>query len=179
MSLLDAPKFENKTNEWATPKSVVRPLADAVGGFDLDPASGAEQTPHAEDVYTEADDGLHQPWYGEVWCNPPFSEKDAWLRKAIDERENYDRCIMLIPVDTSTDWFHDYVTEADFVCFDGSRISFVKPDGSQGNSPNFGTMFVVFGDLTDDLQAALEKRGSIFVGPLESSEQTRAEDFVD
>ena len=178
MSLLDAPKFENKTNEWATPKDVVRPLSEAVGGFDLDPASGAEQTPHAEEVYTEDDDGLHSPWFGEVWCNPPFSQKADWLRKAIDERENYDRCIMLIPVDTSTGWFHDYVTQADYICFDGSRISFVKPDGTQGNSPNFGTMFVVFGGLNDELHSALEKRGSVFVGPLETTTQATAEDFA-
>ena len=169
---------ENHTNEWATPKDVVRPLADAVGGFDLDPTSGAEQTPHAAETYTKDDDGLHSPWFGQVWCNPPFAEKDKWLKKAIDERDNYERCIMLIPVDTSTGWFHSYVTEADCVCFDGSRISFVKPDGTQGNSPNFGTMFVVFGDLTDELLTALEKRGSIFVGPVESTEQTTAEDWV-
>ena len=164
---------KNHTNEWATPKDVTRPLSKAVGGFDLDPCSGPEQTPHAQSVYTKEDDGLHSPWFGEVWCNPPFDEKGTWLKKAIDERDNYDRCVMLIPVDTSTEWFHRYVTQADYVCFDESRISFVKPDGTQGNSPNFGTMFVVFGELNEELQSALEKRGSIYVGPLERTTQTR------
>jgi len=172
MAVFTDDKYQDKTDEWATPKDVVRPLSEAVDGFDLDPCSGAEQTPHAEVTYTENDDGLRQEWFGQVWCNPPFSDKGDWLKKAIDERDNYERCIMLIPVDTSTEWFHRYVTAADYVCFDGSRISFVKPDGTQGNSPNFGTMFVVFGELNDDLQEALEKRGSIFVGPLERTEQT-------
>ena len=172
MAVFADDKYRNKTNEWATPKDVIRPLSNAVGGFDLDPASGAEITPHAEAVYTKDDDGLHQPWFGEVWCNPPFSEKDKWLKKAIDERDNYNRCIMLIPVDTSTNWFHNYVTQADYVCFDGSRISFVKPNGDRGNSPNFGTMFVVFGELNSDLLSALEKRGSIYQGPITSGEQS-------
>lgn len=171
MAVFTDDKYQDKTDEWATPKEVVRPLSRAVGGFDLDPCSGAEHTPHADHRYTKEDDGLRQEWFGQVWCNPPFSDKDVWLKKAIDERDNYDRCIMLIPVDTSTEWFHRYVTKADYVCFDGSRISFVKPDGTQGNSPNFGTMFVVFGSLNCDLQRALEQRGSIFTGPIESTEQ--------
>jgi len=159
------------TNEWATPKDVTRPLSKAVGGFDLDPCSGPEQTPHAKNVYTKEDDGLHSSWFGEVWCNPPFDQKGAWIKKALDERENYDRCIMLIPVDTSTEWFHNYATKADYICFDSTRISFIKPDGTQGSSPNFGTMFLIFGELNEKLQRALEKRGSIYVGPLEETTQ--------
>jgi DNA N-6-adenine-methyltransferase (Dam). len=55
----------SETDEWATPPAFVRPLADAVGGFDLDPAAGAENSPIAEHAFTEADDGLAKPWFGD------------------------------------------------------------------------------------------------------------------
>ena len=45
-------------NEYATPPEIWRPLSRAVGGFDLDAASGAESTPIAPDRLTKEDDGL-------------------------------------------------------------------------------------------------------------------------
>lgn len=58
--------------EWGTPEYVVSPLSDALDGFDLDPASGAEPVPYADERYTVEDDGLAQDWFGDVWLNPPY-----------------------------------------------------------------------------------------------------------
>ena len=33
----------------------------------------------------KASDGLSRPWWGRVWCNPPYSDCGAWVRKAWSE----------------------------------------------------------------------------------------------
>jgi DNA N-6-adenine-methyltransferase (Dam). len=72
-SPITSASMDPDNNEYATPPEIWRPLSRAVGGFDLDAASGAESTPIAPDRLTKDDDGLTQPWHGNVWLNPPWS----------------------------------------------------------------------------------------------------------
>ena len=153
--------YDDATDEWATPPRVTRELAHAVGGFDLDPASGAERAPHADETYTAEQNGLAQPWFGSVWCNPPYSEKEDWIKKALGERDRCDVIVMLLPVDTSTQWFHNYTTEADAVVFIEGRLAF----GDAESTANFASMFVVFGDVTPSLHDTLSGFGAVFQGP--------------
>lgn len=167
MAIFEDHVYENQTDEWATPKSLLRPLADSVGGFDLDPASGAEDDPHAETAYTADDDGLTQPWFGTVFCNPPFSEKDEWLAKAVDETKNggSDLVVMVLPVDTSTEWYHEYVTQSSVVCFVGpGRQDFDRRGESpRGKRPPFAMMLVVFGQaVPSDLLDHLDTKGVVY-----------------
>lgn len=161
---------EETSDEYATPASIWRPLARALGGFDLDPASGAESTPIASTRFTKEDDGLSRAWFGSVWLNPPFGDssgtgrsgRQRWLRKARKEidRPDVDLIIMLLPVDTSTDWFHRHVVDADTVCFLSSRPQFEGESVHTG----FACMIVVFGDPPDALLSALEGLGAVFRG---------------
>ncbi|MFC6754435.1 hypothetical protein ACFQEU_13340 [Halorubrum tibetense] len=57
MSLFSHEFHENSSDEFGTPAEFVRPIAEAVGGFDLDPASGAEATPHASTRFTKRTTG--------------------------------------------------------------------------------------------------------------------------
>ena len=53
--------------------------------FDLDvcaPPGGLPWIP-AKHHYSITDDGLAQPWYGNVWMNPPYSSSGVWIRKFI------------------------------------------------------------------------------------------------
>ena len=156
-------------NEYATPPEIWRPLSRAVGGFDLDAASGAESTPIAPDRLTKEDDGLTQPWHGNVWLNPPWSTngngsaKDDWLRKVHNEinRDVVDRVVVILPVDTSTHWFHDYVLDANAVCFVGpGRISFEGGD----RNPSFSLLIAVYGPVNDELADALNTLGATIRG---------------
>lgn len=161
---------EKTSDEYATPPSIWRPLARALDGFDLDPASGAESTPIASTRFTKDDDGLTKSWFGTVWLNPPFGDRsgtgksgrEEWLRKARNEiqRDDVDLITILLPVDTSTDWFHRYVVDADTICFLSSRPQF------QGESVHtgFACMLLVYGDPPDDLVDALENMGAVFRG---------------
>lgn len=52
-----------------------------VDAWDLDVAAD-EEGHWAERWYGVQQDGLRQPWFGRVWCNPPFSDLDPWVRRA-------------------------------------------------------------------------------------------------
>lgn len=67
-------------DEWLTPQSIL----DALGPFDLDPCAPISRPWNiALHHYTIVDDGLIQPWFGFVWCNPPYG------KMAKDWLENY------------------------------------------------------------------------------------------
>lgn len=162
-------------DEYATPPSVWRPLSRAVGGFNLDPASGAEGTPIADTRYTRDDNGLTMPWFGDVWLNPPFgdapstgpSKRERWLQKARQEaqRDTVRTVSVLLPVDSSTRWFHEHVVEAPLLCLMGpGRLEFEGEKAEETGNTSFATCIAVYGDPTDELAAALEQFGAVFRG---------------
>lgn len=148
-----------ESDEWATPPEFVRPLADAVGGFDLDPASGAERSPVARKTYTEADDGLTPPWFGTVWCNPPYSEMDAWTRKAVNEanRDEVDAILYLCKGDSSTEWWQLAASEASALAMIDGRLSF-----GNGDAAPFCSHVFAFGDVPTDALDVLSRRATVY-----------------
>ena len=79
-SLFTYVNAETTSNDHYTPKWVFD-LLDVT--FDLDvaaPVGGVPWIP-ALQSYSQADDGLVQPWHGLVWCNPPFSDILPWVRR--------------------------------------------------------------------------------------------------
>jgi len=60
--------------DWYTPELYVDLARRVMGTIDLDPASSdkAQEVAQAEKFYTEADDGLQQAWWGNVFLNPPY-----------------------------------------------------------------------------------------------------------
>lgn len=162
-------KQDPDDNEYATPPEIWRPLSRAVGGFDLDPASGSEPQPLAPDRYTESDNGLKQPWHGAVYCNPPWSSngdgsaKTKWLRKARREtdRSDVDVVLIVLPADTSAHWFHNHALDATALCLVGpGRIPFLGED----RNPAFELCIMAFGAVNNDLLNALNSLGAVIQG---------------
>lgn len=162
-------KQDENDNEYATPKSLWRPLSRAVDGFDVDPCSGAETTPIAPTRYTEEDDGLLQAWHGDVFVNPPWSSngdgsaKKEWLRKCQNEanRDDVDTVTVILPASTSAHWFHDHMLSASTICFVGpGRIPFEGED----RNPSFELLIGVFGDVPDAMVEALHEFGAVIEG---------------
>jgi hypothetical protein len=52
--------------------------------WDLDVAA-CEAAHVAKKFYTLHDSGLISPWWGRVWCNPPFSCLETWVTRAWSE----------------------------------------------------------------------------------------------
>jgi len=94
-----------------TPDAIWQPLNDE-HGFTIDVAANAENAKCAR-FYDRAADGLSHRWAGEVvWCNPPYSDLVAWVRKALDE-VRYGHCrkvVMLLPANrTEQRWWQDLI----------------------------------------------------------------------
>jgi len=153
-----------QTDEWSSPRRVVEPIADVLGGFDVDPCSGAERSPFADACYTEDDDGLGQWWHGDVWVNPPYSDMHPWINRIIGEvREDglvdtdTERVVLLCKGDVSTQWWQRAARYASAVCFVEGRLSF----GDAANVAPFPSHILLFGTMTRDLADALGTIGSL------------------
>lgn len=147
-----------QTDEWSSPPDVVRPLDEAIGGFDLDPCSGAEQSPFADETYTEDDDGLAQEWFGSVWVNPPYSDMSSWVDKATAEAvcDGVETVVFLCKGDSSTQWWQTAAADATLITAIDGRLSF----GDGENSAPFPSHIVVFGSVNEALVDALGEQGT-------------------
>lgn len=168
--------WSDETDEWATPKWLLRTLEEAVDGFDLDPASGAETRSIASETYTEEEDGLSRRWSGTVWLNHPYSDSEDWLEKARYEskREEVDLVLDLAPARPSTDWFQKFAVQATAICFLDGRLRF----GDAENDAPFPSMLLAFEDVSDQLLETLDSLGAVFLDG-RKYEETRQLELAD
>jgi phage N-6-adenine-methyltransferase len=160
------PQHLSKTNEWYTPAWVIDLVRATFQNnvIDLDPASShfANNTVRANKFYAIHDDGLELPWYGSVFCNPPYGRfVSAWVNKMIHEYEsgNIKEGILLVNANTSTKWFQrlfDY-----HVCFVTPRIAFIDQDGNEQNSPPNANAIIYLGKDASRFEKAFSSRGRI------------------
>jgi phage N-6-adenine-methyltransferase len=146
---------------WTTPKELLEPLYSVFGTFDLDPCSpcGNSRTApvRAKVYYTEADDGLSLPWFGHVFCNPPYGRALChWVAKAYEESRcgNTQTIVMLIPARTDTKFWHQSIVGKAAILFLKGRLKF----GNAEQVAPFPSCLVVWGgsdDLMTKLQAVL------------------------
>jgi len=130
-------------DEWYTPDETFSDLSARYGPFDLDVAASALNAKCARYMTVE-DNALTKPWFGVVWCNPPYRRLIDWVRKARAEVEdgNAERVVMLLPSHTATEWFH-LALEYGAVEFLKGKLKF---GGSRG-VPFTGSVVVIFGSL--------------------------------
>lgn len=96
---------------WSTPQDLFNKL-DGEFTFTLDPCCMPE-TAKCANYFTPDLDGLNQSWLGHrVFVNPPYSRGniDKWVEKcSIEAMKPYTIVVALLPVSTSSDWFHRYI----------------------------------------------------------------------
>jgi len=82
---LAAPRHTCDNPDWYTPGPILDRVRQVLGTIDLDPASDetANQLVRATRYYTEAEDGLKQPWAGRVFVNPPGRWAKLFWRKLV------------------------------------------------------------------------------------------------
>ena len=140
--------------EWYTPDDIMRRVRDVLGEIDLDPASNetANKVVRATTIYTEKTDGLDKsnPWFGKVFCNPPFSHPTCrfFSERMVDEYKsgNIDEAILLIQANSDLAYWHDLIRSS-FACLPRGRIKFYH--GSERNNPTLGQAIFHFGDSHD------------------------------
>ena len=109
--LFAAPRRARESDERYTPGWVF----DGLGlVFDLDPAAALAGDDHvpARTRWTRLDDGLSRPWFGLVWCNPPFANAAPFA----DRFREHGAGVFLGPV-ANARWCVDLVGAARLVWF--------------------------------------------------------------
>jgi len=135
---------------------------EQLGEIDLDPCAGVDTNIARENWAIErGEDGLALFWFGFVFCNPPFSQKEKWIAKMIDHGTG----ILLLPERGSAPWFGPLAMAAGSYWVMGKKINFLG--GSSSN--NLGSCLFLFGqeavrrvcdsNLPGHLAGACEFRG--------------------
>lgn len=145
--------FAGETNDWITPKYIIDAFDtkahlkgdESVMFFDLDPCiSQTQPWLTARKGFSVKQDGLLQNWWGMVYCNPPYGNNvGVWARRMAKHGNG----IMLIFARLETKvWQDDIFPTADGFLFPKRRISFCRPDGTQGSSAGAPSAFVAWGN---------------------------------
>jgi hypothetical protein len=125
-----------KTNDClSTPKWVY----EALGQIDLDPCAGEDTHIGTQNYALErGQDGLKLDWNGFVYCNPPFSQKEAWAARMIEHGNG----ILILPERGSAPWFGPLAKASGVYWIMGKKINFVGGPSSN----NLGSVLFPFGD---------------------------------
>lgn len=133
-------------------------LSERFGGFTLDVAASSANA-KCEHFYSIDDDGLFWPWHGKVWCNPPYSNLNAWVAKAQQEmapgRLEPELIVMLVPASrTEQAWWQDHVEPYRDKAGSPLRVEFLRgrrrfvKAGATGIGPNerppFGSCLLIW-----------------------------------
>lgn len=131
-------KNRKTTDDWITPQWLIWKL----GSFDLDPCESRTQPwKCATKGWSILDDGLHRPWKGSVWLNPPYGRMTAyWLRKMAEHNNG----IALVFARTETKMFFESVWDrASCILFLEGRLTFCRPDGSEADHNSGGPSVLI------------------------------------
>lgn len=131
------------SDKWSTPPEMVRELESEFGAFDLDPCC-EEHTAKAPTFYTR--DGVEQPWFGNVWLNPPYSNPTPWLMRArhATETGEAELVVALLPGATDTAWFHEQVLPFAELRFIRGRVRFYGWMGTPIGGPRWPSLLAIY-----------------------------------
>jgi len=139
----------HEKDEARTPPEIFRKL-DEEFRFDVDAAADWKNNLCKFAFNKFEADALATDWNmaGDVFfCNPPYSGGQIinWVHKSWLESGNGATVVMLIPSDTSTEYFDFCFHNAAKIRFMQPRVKFNRPDGTPfEGSPQTGSMIVVF-----------------------------------
>ena len=130
-----------ETTDWLTPPSLLQRL----GTFDLDPCgcAGMPWRTAITTYFLPEHDGLAEPWFGRVFCNPPYGPNVGdWARRMAQHGNG----IMLIFLRCETQaWQQDVFPNADAILFLSGRVHFYLPTGERGKSGTAPSALLAYG----------------------------------
>ena len=125
----------NHNDTFNTPDYLFNQLNE-VFQFDLDVACDSTNCKTANGFkFDKGENGLEKDWNGRVFCNPPFSEKDKWIKKACYEvyQKSCPIVVMVLPLNCmSTKTFYDYIIKNN-IAYEilKGRVQFLDNDTKQ------------------------------------------------
>lgn len=135
---------KSKSNDcFKTPNYIFTQL-DRIFFFEFDAACDVYncKCPHG------SPDSLNIEWYERTFCNPPFSKKAEFIKKADEEVQagNCPICVMILPLNCmDTKVWHEVIEGKYHYEILKGRIAFIDPETNKprkGN--NSGTVIVYF-----------------------------------
>lgn len=138
---------KGKGNDCFCPPPYIFDQLDNIFNFTLDVAA-SEENHLCESYFTEKDNALLYAWGGRCFCNPPFSKKAEFIRKADNEVQNHN-CpivVMILPLNSmDTKIWHEVIENRYHYEILEGRISFIDPETQKAKSGNnSGTVIVYF-----------------------------------
>lgn len=132
------------SNEWETPIELFD-LLDKEFHFTLDPCS-TEENKKCSNYFTKKEDGLIQSWnQGRVFMNCPYDKTiENWIKKAYEESLMGATIVCLIPNNSDTKWFHEYIRKTKEVRFLLGRVKFTYKNILIKNPPRFSNIIAIF-----------------------------------
>lgn len=113
-------------------------IYEALGEIDLDPCAGLSTEIGRINWRIELNqNGLLRDWFGFVYCNPPFSQKEQWAAKMIEHGNG----ILILPERGSAPWFGPLAQSAGAYFVMGKKINFIGGPSSN----NLGSVLFPFG----------------------------------
>lgn len=123
--------------------------------FDLDvsaPEGGVPWIP-AKNHYTEAQNGLEMPWFGNVWMNPPYSKVTPWVDKFLENNNGI--CLLVV---SRSKWFKKLWLAADGILPSPPDLKFERPDGIKPAGISYQTFMFALGKENAEALKKLEGR---------------------
>lgn len=140
--------------EYYTPQFIIESARQTLGDIDLDPASSAtaNRIVGAKRIYTAEDDGLTQPWTGNVWMNHPFGRESnpKWIEKLVGSYKSgsvRNACCITFAC-TSERWFQSLFNHP--MCFLSPRTNYYLADGTLKTGVTKGSVVTYLGNYQDD-----------------------------
>lgn len=132
-------------DNWQTPKYFYR-LLDNIFNFTLDPCTDRNNWLNTKRFFTKEDNGLKQDWEGEaVFVNPPFSQIKEWVKKCYNEGlKKNTTVVMILPSRTDTEYWHEFIMDADEIRFCKGRVNFLINGKKPKNGSTFPLAIVIF-----------------------------------
>lgn len=134
-------------DEWKTPPWLFAWLDDRFD-FHVDLAA-SDSNALCGLRYTKYDDALLHAWHKhdnatKGYANPPYSNIDPWVEKAILEQQYGFTTVMLFPSPNGEDRFDRVFRHASEIIDIVGRVSFLRPDGSPVTGNTRGSSVYIF-----------------------------------
>lgn len=150
---------KGESDDWITPRWII----EALGPFDLDPCESDSHPWKCASAAFHKPEGLLRPWFGRVWCNPPYGQQlGDWLCRCADHGD----AIALTFARTETRHFFTGVWgRASGILFLRGRLRFHRPDGQLGASGTGPSVLIAYGDENARRIQSLDAKYGRFVKP--------------